>query len=1293
MKNFDEFTRKYPVSKTLRCEAVPQGKTLENIKRMGYIAADRQLEEDYSKAKPIIDRMYQAFIDSSLQDFCTDWNPLYEAVVACRKDRSPDNLNALKKIQEQYRTMIADKFSNQDLFKDLFGKKLFSGFVADRLPGFVLTEEEKGLLGKFNGFTTYFQNFFKKRKQLFSNEEKHSAISYRLINENFPRFVSNCEALKIIGETAPELLEKLRNAGSLQIYEGYVLEEIFSADFYNLLLRQRQIDMFNQLIGGIADEPGKVNVQGLNQVINLVLQSDKSLEHAGFPHGFSILYKQLLGAKTTMSFVPNELMDDEEVLSSVRNFISELESGQILRNVRRLFNGLEAKEDTTHIYIKNTKLSSFSSVVYGKWNICHDALLVWKKGSEKNITKKKIAEIEKWLKNSDITIAEIQSAFGEDDQAPVRKINGKVQALADDLHARLSSGVPERLKTPGEKESLKALLDVVMELYHTLQLFDVGEDNEKDVDFYSSFEKIMGSLRPGVPLYNQVRNYVTKKPYSLTKFKLNFGNSQLGSGWHENEIENKCTVLFLKDGQYYLGVLNNKNKPDLKKAPLPAAGEACYRRVVYMQMKDIKMSLPHSTISKKCVKAHFSASDEDYVLEGDKFVKPLVITREIYDLGSVKFSNDENNKKYKKIDAQYLKNTGDKEGYIKALHTWIDFVKDFFASYKSALVYDTSSLLPTEQYDNLLDFYLDVNQNVYNISFCDIPEKTVDRFVEEGKLFLFRLYNKDFAAGATGKPNLHTLYWKALFDPKNLSDVVVKLNGDAELFYRSKSDMHVFRHQVGEKMVNRTLKNGLPLPSDLHEEIYRYVNGTLNKNLSEEARSVLHLAVVRDVRYEIVKDRRFTEDKFFFHASVKLNYKCQKYSGLNEDVKDYLKEHPETYIIGIDRGERNLIYIVVTDSKGKIVEQKSLNVINCFDYWGKLDQREKERVEARQAWAAVGKIKDLKEGYLSLVINEITRMMIKYKAVVILENLDLGFKRIRSGISEKAVYQRFEKMLANKLGYLVFKDRVGDEPGSVLNAYQLADSTKTLEKTGSQNGFLFYIPAAFTSRVDPATGFFDFYDWGKIKTAADKKNFIAGFSSVRYERSTGDFIVHVGAENLTARRMAEDVRAEWDIVIEANAPKKGVDGNSYISGKRIRYRPGEQGRGQYENHLPCKELIRVLQQYGIRYETGKDILPAILQQDDAKLTDAFFDVFRLALQMRNTSAETGEDYFNSAVRDYSGRCFDSRRAEPEMPLEADANDAYHIALKGLFVLEKLRKGENIGIKNTEWLRYVQQRHS
>ena len=59
MVTFENFTKQYQVSKTLRFELIPQGKTLENMKRDGIISVDRQRNDDYQKAKGILDKLYK----------------------------------------------------------------------------------------------------------------------------------------------------------------------------------------------------------------------------------------------------------------------------------------------------------------------------------------------------------------------------------------------------------------------------------------------------------------------------------------------------------------------------------------------------------------------------------------------------------------------------------------------------------------------------------------------------------------------------------------------------------------------------------------------------------------------------------------------------------------------------------------------------------------------------------------------------------------------------------------------------------------------------------------------------------------------------------------------------------------------------------------------------------------------------------------------------------------------------------------------------------------------------------
>ena len=62
MKSFDELTGLYSLSKTLRFELKPIGRTLEHRENKGLIVQDEQRAEEYKKVKDIIDRYHKSFI-------------------------------------------------------------------------------------------------------------------------------------------------------------------------------------------------------------------------------------------------------------------------------------------------------------------------------------------------------------------------------------------------------------------------------------------------------------------------------------------------------------------------------------------------------------------------------------------------------------------------------------------------------------------------------------------------------------------------------------------------------------------------------------------------------------------------------------------------------------------------------------------------------------------------------------------------------------------------------------------------------------------------------------------------------------------------------------------------------------------------------------------------------------------------------------------------------------------------------------------------------------------------------
>lgn len=474
---------------------------------------------------------------------------------------------------------------------------------------------------------------------------------------------------------------------------------------------------------------------------------------------------------------------------------------------------------------------------------------------------------------------------------------------------------------------------------------------------------------------------------------------------------------------------------------------------------------------------------------------------------------------------------------------------------------------PTESYTDISAFYNEIAKQAYKIRFVEVSEQKVNSWVEKGELYLFQLYNKDYAEGAHGRKNLHTLYWENLFSPENLRSFVLKLNGQAELFYRPQSIKKPVVHKVGSKMLNRRDKSGKPIPESVYRNLYLYFNGKKKESeLTDTERAYVGQVVVKDVSHEIMKDRRYTRPEFFFHVPVSFNQNADGNDYINDKVIDYLKDNPDVNIIGIDRGERHLIYLTLINQRGEILRQKTFNMVGNFNYHAKLEQREQERDQARKSWQSVGKIKDLKEGFLSAVIHEIVKMMIEHNAIVVLEDLNFGFKRGRFKV-ERQVYQKFEKMLIEKLNYLSFKDCEVNEDGGILRGYQLAQKFISFQKLGKQSGFLFYIPAAYTSKIDPITGFVNHFNFNDITNVEKRKDFFMKME--RIEMKGGD--VEFEFDYRKFKTYQTDFQNVWTV-------------NTY--GKRIVMQSDDMGHKRMEDFIPRNILSKLLSKKVLLFVMG-----------------------------------------------------------------------------------------------------------
>ncbi|MCB0803764.1 MAG: type V CRISPR-associated protein Cas12a/Cpf1, partial [Flavobacteriales bacterium] len=403
-----------------------------------------------------------------------------------------------------------------------------------------------------------------------------------------------------------------------------------------------------------------------------------------------------------------------------------------------------------------------------------------------------------------------------------------------------------------------------------------------------------------------------------------------------------------------------------------------------------------------------------------------------------------------------------------------------------------------------------------------------------------------------------------------------------------------------------------------------------------------------------------------------------------------------THIIGIDRGERHLLYLTLIDSKGKIKRQMSLNdIISEYKaadgknvkvvtaYRELLDTKEKERDEARKSWGSIEQIKDLKEGYLSQIVHQIAKMVVQYNAIVVLEDLNMGFKRGRQKV-EKQVYQKFEKMLIDKLNYLVFKEKEMTEAGGILKAYQLTNKFQSFKKMSKQNGILFFVPAHFTSKIDPVTGFVSFF-YNRYESVEKSVKFFRLFDSISYNKTKDWFEFDVDYNKFTER--AKNSKSQWKLC-------------SY--GQRIETFRNPDKNNNWDSRsvgltAAFKELLNA---YGIDY-MASDILSEIANQDSKEFHQPFMHLFRLMVQMRNSQSGTEVDYlqspvapfFNSEEQQLLGKTEDGSWKAP-LPVDSDGNGAYNIARKGMWIMQRIKqakKSDKVDLKmtNDDWLQFVQ----
>lgn len=1257
MKEIKELTGLYSLTKTIGVELKPVGKTQELIEARKLIEQDDQRAEDYKIVKDIIDRYHKDFIDKCLNCVKIKKDDLEKYVsLAENSNRDAEDFDNIK---TKMRNQITEAFRKNSLFTNLFKKNL----IKEYLPAFV-SEEEKSVVNKFSKFTTYFDAFNDNRKNLYSGDAKSGTIAYRLIHENLPMFLDNIASFNTISEIGVNEYFSGIEAEFTDTLDGKHLVDFFQVDYFNNTLTQKKIDNYNYVVGAV------------NKAVNLYKQQHKNVR---IPL-LKTLHKMILSDRVTPSWLPERFECDEEMLTAIKaayESLKEVLVGDDDDSLRNLLLNID-NFDLEHIYIaKDSGLTSISQQIFGYYDTYTLAIKDQLQRENPNLYDERIDKLYK--KEGSFSIAYLNRLVDTKEHITINEYYRLLGSYCreegkrkDDFFKQIDGAYcaishlfwgkhGEIAQSDSDIELIQKLFDDYKGLQRFIKpLLGHGDEADKDNEFDAKLRKVWDELDIITPLYDKVRNWLSRKIYNPEKIKLCFeNNGKLLSGWSDNQTKSDNGTqyggyIFRKKNEigeydFYLGI--SADAKLFRRDENICYEDGMYERFDYYHLK------PNTLLGKSYI-GNYGEDSKAVLSAFNAAITKLQLEKKLVPKDNEKVPT-------------YLKRL--KQNYANFYQILMndDNVVDAYKSMKQHIFATLTSLIRVPaaielatQTDLDIDELIDEILNLSSESFGYFPVATAA--IEEANkrekkpLFLFKMSNKDLSYAAKsseglrksrGTENLHTMYLKALL---GMTQNVFSI-GSGMVFFRHKTKglaETTARHKANEFVANK------------------------NK-LNDKKKSIF--------AYEIVKNKRYTVDKYLFKLSVKLNYSQPNNNKIdvNSEVREIISNGGIKHIIGIDRGERNLLYLSLIDLKGNIVMQKSLNIlknehnVKGTDYKGLLTEREGERQDARRNWKKIANIKDLKRGYLSQVVHIISKMMVEYNAIVVLEDLNPGFIRGRQKI-ERNVYEQFERMLIDKLNFYVDKHKDANETGGLLHALQLTSEFENFKKSEHQNGCLFYIPAWNTSKIDPATGFANLFDT-RYTNAVEAQKFFSKFDEIRYNEEKDWFEFEFDYDKFTQK--AHGTRTKWTLC---------------TYGMRLRSfkNPAKQYNWDSEVVALTDEFKRILGKAGI--DIHENLKDAICNLEGKKDLEPLMQFMKLLLQLRNSRKNPEEDYILSPVADENGIFYDSRSCGDTLPKNADANGAYNIARKGLMLIEQIKNTEDLDtikfdISSKAWLNFAQQK--
>lgn len=1165
----------------------------------------------------------------------------------------------------------------------------------DEVKIIVDDKKEVNIFDNWSGWTGYFKKFFQTRKNFYSSGDESTAVAYRIVNQGLRRFIQNIQ-----------LFEQIKSKIDITEIEkrlNILYDKIFSLENYNTCLLQDGIDLYNRAIGG--EVRGKdEKIPGLNQAINEYRQKNRD-DKIKF---LKMLDKQIHGKKE--KFI-NAIESDEELTKQFKLFVKA--SDNKLNAFRKLIADFVTNSnsyDLNKIYISSDTFGRNANRWFSDYAVFERALL--DTGREKNIKEayglldqKLPREKDGQVKYPDFLIlAHIKLALnGADTSVFKEKYNEEITGFGElepfeqflsivqfeveqqfsheDTDGQLvgyevyRSDIAFLLNSSNQKIDrnakilVKNFADSALTVYQIAKYFAVEKKrrwldsfdlddrfyNAVDIgylNFYGDTAEFKSAYEEIVQGYNILRNYITKKPYSTDKWLLNFDIQALAEGWDKNLEDVRGTVIFRKNGRYYLGIMHREHRDLFSEKFKQEFLNGDFEKIEYKQIANPAFDIYNLILNNDGKIVKRSTKKETKETEWPKDILRIY-----------------NEKTYTK---EYF-NRNDFEKYINyikqcALRYWPQFDLKFSS---------------TSSYKNISDFTNEINKYAYKTSFISINEQYIKNRNNHGQLFIFEIHNKDWnlkdGKKKDGTKNLHTLYWEQLFSEENKdSNFIFALNGGAELFFRPKTK----KEKLGEKLDGKKRKV-VSHKRYAEDKIFFHCPITLNRVSENKTDGQLNA----DIRKAIVDNKEL------------------RIIGVDRGEK-----HLAYYSV-IDQGGKiiedgSLNTIGKADGKpvpyAEILEKRSKEREVARREWQEVEQI--KDIKRGYVSQIVRTITDLAIEYNAIVVLEDLSMRFKQVRGGIEKSIYQQFEKQLIGKlsflvnkKETDITRPGHPLKARQLASPVTASKdMGKQTGIIF--YTAASYTsRTCPECGYRRNVRFRF-----ENVDKAKVIIKNLE----KFVYDSKNdsFIVTYSlkkllsKEQQKESKTKNKLYEGSprKDIFVLNTKDTVRYKW---FQHTSPRLRTLASEEDVTEYKEINEQQTKRGVVKIFNISEYLKKLFSDADISMKDG-DLREKIVNNDRSKeFYEKLLFVLFLLTETRQTVSGTSVDFIQCP------ECgFDSRKKFQGREFNGDANGAYNIARKGVMVLEKMRQFEkkedlakmgwgDLSINIEEWDNFTQNKHN